>query len=47
MKLMNNLSIDTLMKPYEDGYFSEDQLDCIRWGLKEQFRCFYLCETRV
>ena len=37
MKLMNNLSIDTLMKPYEDGYFSEDQLDCIRWGLRNDF----------
>lgn len=37
MKLMNNLSIDTLMKPYEDGYFSEDQLDCIRWGLRNNF----------
>lgn len=37
MKMMNNLSIDTLMKYYEDGYFSEDQLDCIRWGLENNF----------
>ena len=37
MKLTNNLSIDTLMKPYEDGYFSEDKLDCIRWGLRNNF----------
>lgn len=37
MKLKNNLSIDTLMNPYENGYFSEDQLDRIRWGLRNNF----------